>query len=683
MSPRNAASAVLPGLLSAGFIAAAAATPVAPSLAAGLASIRLTPEREVIRADGKSATVIIAEVRDERGNVVPDGTRIRFATTAGRLDTTVVGTQNGVARVLLTASDIPTSALVTANLETPGLAAPAQRTIIFSLDAEEEQSNWMRIEGDTYIGYAAVSGIIQANGKDGGARIFFRNITVSADALQLNVADNSLVAVGNVQLTRGDVKQTYSSLRFQLMQAQGIGATEDAEQGRRSLFTVRGPRLEQTPLTPVVGNPEHEAALADLSTETIMVVARSLALEPGRWLQFRRATFYIDGVKTVSLPYHVMALGQDSLFQEQIVGYGPTGLTVDFPLYYDVRPSGVGTFHIRRAPRVGSSAYATRPGWSLDLEQGYNAAGKLDGTFELTGMTRKDWGARLRHGQRFDGATRANLFVDFPNHRDLFANTQLSRQFRGFTLNGMASGSRSTTVDPVSGERASGGDLRGQLFAETNPHALLGIAPLRYTLNVSTARQSFYGPNALAQGIVQTQTANVRLFTNPLPLGRQTSLTQTLSLGKTWVGGGANQFGLRDGPSILGTTSLNRLLTGLGSAQITYDYAQTPQFGSSTIFTGRHRLSLNTFLTKGTAWNLSLAASQGLDSPQSSLFGTLDFSLGGPWRGRAALSASRAGAFRYRDIEYALVRRIAGRDVALYYSTTSKRFQLDLSGARF
>ena len=61
----------------------------APAYAQGLAALRLTAAPDTIKADGRSTTVITCEVRDDAGRVVPDGTQIRFAVTAGRLDNTL------------------------------------------------------------------------------------------------------------------------------------------------------------------------------------------------------------------------------------------------------------------------------------------------------------------------------------------------------------------------------------------------------------------------------------------------------------------------------------------------------------------------------------------------------------------------------------------------------------------
>lgn len=678
------------------FTAASLMLPALSARADTLASIRLTVERSVIKADGRSTTVISAEVRDSSGRVVPDGTRIAFATTAGRLSSPSEGTQNGVARVVLTSSDLPDTAVVTANLDGAGQAVPAQTIITFAadVDAAETGTTWIRVDGKDYTGYAVNEGIIQLIGKGGKANLAYRAYTVHADSIQFNIKENVVLATGNVTLEASGEKREYLNLKFSLMQ--GVGAAERLDENGASVpLLVRGPALTETPYDGSLGeisaggfwDPE------DISEAALVVVANSIAIDPGTALQFRRATFYLDGLKTLSLPFHVMNFGQESLFREQIVGYGPQGLTVDVPIYYDVRPTGIGTVHVRRGERVGSSAYSTRPGWTMDIEQAYNGKNGQEGVFQLSGITRQDWSARLHHAQRLGRSTRGSVYIDTPNHRDVFLTTQVSRAFNGFALNFAGSGS----LSPGSGSEEEGtafqggGNLRAQLYAETTPRVIKGVDQVRYSVNVGMARQYLYGASAAERSRIDTQNATLRLFSNPVPVARQTSLTQSLSLGQTWVGTDGSRFGLmKSGASIYATTALNHSLSSTGSLRLSYDYAQTPLINTnvqSTSFTsvtgGRHRLGLTAYLAGGNRWNVSLTAAQGLDSPTATLYGTGQISLGGDWRARVTHSASKFGDLKFQETEFALIKRIAGRDFAVYYSTTSKQFQLDLTGARF
>ncbi|MES2460482.1 MAG: Ig-like domain-containing protein, partial [Armatimonadota bacterium] len=426
--------AVSGSLISAG----AALTPAA--LAAGQPTIQITTERDIIRADGRSTTLISVQVRDDRGVFVPDGTRVRFSTTAGQLENSIVETQGGIARVTLTAANLPGVALITINLEGVPQAAQTNTRITFTSDADpaETGTSWVKING-AYVAYLTDYHVIQANGKrdKSKARFEYRSLVVSADSLQLDVQSNLLQAVGNVVVTQANGPElTFNALRYDLAQSQGSAERLDEGRATPVLLTGTGGQIV-TSEVPADSPPMNRSAweLKDVSDSNVAIVARSIALNPNNQIQFIRATFYINGTNTVSLPRHVMELKQGQLFREQIIGLGPNGVSVDLPLYYDMRPNGIGTLHVRRGAQVGTSAYSVRPGWRADLEQSYNGKNGVEGLVEVNNLAQGDWGARLRHSQRLGPTTRGSLFVDFPNNRDLFLTSQVSRTFKTFSVN--------------------------------------------------------------------------------------------------------------------------------------------------------------------------------------------------------------------------------------------------------
>ena len=91
---------------------------------------------------------------------------------------------------------------------------------------------------------------------------------------------------------------------------------------------------------------------------------------------------------------------------------------------------------------------------------------------------------------------------------------------------------------------------------------------------------------------------------------------------------------------------------------------------------------MGTFLESGGA-TLTLSATQGLDSSQSNLLSDLSVPLHGPWKSRLRVTSARTGGVSFRDVEISVGRLVGQNDVALYYSTVARRFQLDLSGTRF
>jgi hypothetical protein len=482
-------------------------------------------------------------------------------------------------------------------------------------------------------------------------------------------------------------------------------------------YELKGPTFDETQFA--VGRfppPSETWALADLSEANLVVVSRSIRIEPNRLLQFRRATFYVNGTKTLSMPYHVMSLDQNSIFPEQVVGVGAQGVSVDFPFYYDVRPSAVGTLYVRRSARIGESAYSVRPGFYLDMVQTYNGARNSSGTVEVNGITRSDWGVRLRHAQQLGPNTTGSAFVDLPDHRSLFVTTQATRAFKTFSLNGVLSATRSPrttlvyasnpanpttpTIPTIPGtvsdptvppqttlveQNGTSGDLRAQIYGETYGRTFLNVKPVLYSVNASISRQSLFGPSGFANGVLHSESVGTRLYTVPLPVARETTFTQSLTLGNAWSQASGQVNTSARGITLLGTSALNRNIGSLGSVGLTYDYTQLPLgYGTGVAAaTGKHRVGVTGFLGQGESWGLQLTGSRGLDVSQTTLYSNLLFRISGPWRGRATLTYSEFSGVRYQDIEYALIRRISGRDFAIYYSTTSRRFQLDLSGARF
>lgn len=690
---RTAPSRLRTAALVSGASVGAVVSSALPTRADGLSAIRLTADRTLLTSDGRSQTNLYAQVFDAQGRVVADGTRVRFSVSgSARLDTSVAATRNGVAQVTLTAADQPGYTVVSAFLETGGQAVPTRLLITFSRDADNADvgANWARVNGSSYVGYAADRGILQANGKNGGASLSFRAVNVRADVLQFDTRENQIQATGNVTLAIGEEKQTFSHLALNLISLDGIG--ERTEEEKPVHIRLHGPTAtpevlptNQAPPTPYPSTWTQAWTLQDLSDAAVTVVARSVQVEPNVRLQFRRATFYVDGKKTVTLPFHVMSLGQQTVFDEQVIGLSPQGITVDFPLYYDVRPEAVGTLRVRRNARVGNSAYSQRIGWSFDAVQAYNGPRSTVGQVELTGLSRPDWGLAMRHAQRLGNNVSGNASVQFPNHRDILFGSNVTRRYNLFNLNLTGSGSRySGVLDPLTLERGkSSGDFRGLAIVETHDKPI-GKLPVRYTLNMGLARQAFFGDGAVTQGSFNQQTLGTRAYTAPLSLGSGYSFTQSASTGFAWIQG-TRGIGQRGGLNLLGTSTVSRPLSRFGTASLSYNYTQSPAIvGTSALLAnGKHRMDFQTNASGGALWNVSLTASRALDVPQANLFGQADFRLFGPVRGRVSHQMSQFSSFHFQETEYGLGYQIGGRNFGMYYSTTSRRVQFDFSGARF
>lgn len=493
--------------------------PLASSSYAAGTAIELVAEKSIVRADGRSTTILTARIFDDRGAPIADGTRVQFATTLGRLDTLVVESRNGVARVTLTSSEQPGVATITANLEATAGAIPARLQITFSNDAQlaEASDRWMRIDNSSYVGYAFAipnnpGRYIYAEDKDGHATLTYRGLTIVARRFILDTGKRFIKADGNVIVRRNKIERRYKQFRFDFNTGNGYG--ERVEDFKVISLELKLPDLAENILKERFARQEWD--FPDISEAQITVVARSIALDLDSSLQFRNATFYIQGQKAFSAKYHIMSPQQLSLYREQLVGIGGNGMWLNLPYYYGVSPSGVGTLHLRRGGQFGSSVYSQRQGWTLDLDQTYTTRKGVEGLFQVLNLARNDRGYRLQHNQSLGKGTDASLFADLIAGRDLFASTQIGHNFPTFRLGVNAAGSRYRGIsDATSGASLpASGDWRVQTLAESFPRIVTPKLGVRYTLTASHTDQQFFGQSA-QRGPIRTDNLGTRLFANP------------------------------------------------------------------------------------------------------------------------------------------------------------------------
>ncbi len=406
------------------------------------------------------------------------------------------------------------------------------------------------------------------------------------------------------------------------------------------------------------------------------VVCKQIDIEQGGLgrIQMRDATLYVGGQKLLSVPYHTMLATQRTLFREQLLGLGPSGVTLDLPFHFDVRPRGVGTLHLRRGARFGSSIYASRSGWTLDLDQTFDTDGGR-GSFQILNMTQPERGMRLQHGQQFGGATDVSVFVDSPNSRDLFGTMQFGHVFGGLRFSGFASGTRTSFLSSASGTRTTSGDVRTQWMVESFPRMLPGLPWIRYTVNAATQEARNFG-SGISSGTLRSRSAGSRLITRPFTLGDGLVLTQSVVLGQTW----SDRSELAGG-TFQGTTSVSRPLGTVGSLQANYDYISSPnRVTLSTVANPRHRLGIAADATLASGIMVNVYGAQGLDVKQASLSAGVAVPLGSAWEARLRRSDTTIDGGAFRETEYALVRTLGAQSVGVYYSTVARRIQLDLTG---
>ncbi|GBC95708.1 hypothetical protein HRbin16_01501 [bacterium HR16] len=625
--------------------------------AAPLYSIKLSASPSIILSDGKSVALLSAEVRDDRGNLVPDGTQVQFSASSGVLRDSMISTTAGIARTQLTSATLPGVATITATI--PGASAFEEIRVTFTDDPEmlRQRVNTYLFTSSQYLAYSADWRTLEAVSSEQKAEVVVGNLRLQARSYQYRLDEDLLVAEGAI-LTRG--KRTLVAERVRYYPRRDEGQAVVIENGLIREVVFRGPFWEQEPV--VVSSPG-AYTYTDLSTSELLFVAESAVLLPGERIQFRHAKMYVAGQKLLTMPMYDLSFRSGEALGQQIVGVNSGGLTIDLPFYYVVSPQAVGALRLRHAQRVGRAVYAIRPGWSLDLEHTYSRPGIMEGAFALTSLTRGDWGIRWSHAHWFSQNASTHFYVDVPAHRNLYINSGLSYGFGQGRIGLNLSGGQN-----LSGTRYR--DLRSDLYVESNPLKLGSLLKMTLSTTFSSRLSEF------ADQRVRTDGAGLRsrLYTVPLRLA---GFTVNSSLMASYLWGNSQTTG----SSLLATISASRGLWNGALLSLTYDYTHD-RLVQVTGY-GRHRLSGMFAWSVGQRLNASLVGTRILDSDSLTLSADASYRFSSLWRVGANLSYSRFQGTRYNDVEISIGYRIGIRELLLTWSSLTRRWQIDLIAAGF
>jgi len=626
--------------------------------AAPLYSIKLSASPSILLSDGKSVALVSAEVRDEKGNLVPDGTQVQFSASLGVLRDTLVSTSAGIARTQITSSSLPGVATITATL--PGASAFEEIRITFTDDPEmlRQRANTYLFSSPQYLAYSADWQCIEAVSSEQKAEIVVGALRLQARSYQYRLDEDLVIAEWAV-LSRGKRSLSAERLRYypRRDEGQAVIVTED---GQIREVAFKGSFWEQEPVA--VSRPD-AYAYTDLSASELLFVADSAVLLPGERIQFRRAKMYVAGQKLLTLPMYDLNFRTGEALGQQIIGVNSGGLTIDLPFYYVVSPQAVGALRLRHAQRVGRAVYAIRPGWSLDLEHTYSRPGTMEGAFALTGLARGDWGLRWNHAHWFSQNASTHLYVDVPAHRNLYVNSGLSYGFGEGRIGLNLSGGQS-----LSGTRYR--DLRSDLYVESNPMKLGSLLKMSVATTFSSRVTEF------SEQRVRSDGAGVRsrLYTVPLRLAGFT-VNSSLTASYLW---GSSQT---TGSSLMATVSASRAVWDGALLSLTYDYTHD-RLVQVTGY-GRQRLTGIFAWSAGQRLNASLVGTRILDGDSLTLFADASYRLSSLWRLGANFSFNRFQGTRYNDLELSIGYRVGIRELLLTWSSLTHRWQIDLIAAGF
>jgi hypothetical protein len=613
-------------------------------------AIRVSVYPAAAVADGASQILVVAEVRTAQGKPAPDGTQVAFNTTLGAFREPVVAAEGGVARATLIASQTPGTATITATAVGLGVVGETQALFVATQDELRSATDYVQVLGTEYLAYANEQRLIAASGKARGASVRFGFTRIEADDLQLEV-ENLRVKARNARLHFGSEATEFAELSYELRASQGYGVAE--REGRWEVVRVRHGTVE--PFDAVV--PAEQFRFADISESSLVIKAAQIWFYPNERIQFHRAEFYVGEVRTLSLPLYSQSLWSGGVGSDTLIGVQSGQVYLDVPYYYMLTPTQVGALRLRTA-QVGGRTMGAARGMFLDLEHEYRV-GFGTGMVSLTSLARNDWGLNWRHQQPLSPNTRVALWLDSPAHQGIYGSVQLSHQARGYSTGVTLAGSTYWR-----GIRAQ--SLRTDVFIETTPRRIAEL-PVRQSLSLN------FAANRL-QGNTGTQTregVGIRARWNLIPqsLGKGTTLTGGLTVGR-FVGNLPNA-----GWSLTGTLGVTQALGAGGALSLNYDYAQD---ALSANLLGRHRLSGSLSWSASERYYLTGYFSRALDANSVSYVGDFSWRVSPLWRVGLGYTWQRYQQYDFRDQTFTVAYRIGFREVALTWSSFSKRWSVDL-----
>lgn len=646
-------------LLTSVLIAVGGMLPLPAAAAAG--SIRVSVSPNVLLADGASTAIVTAEVRTSSGRPARDGTEVRFYTTAGAI-TQVAFTSAGVARATLTAASIPQAAniSVSVGLDQTVLTVP----MVSKLVEANVGGRVLKITGK-YVAFSEDKHFIQA---DEQVRVRYRGVEIEANSVQIDLDRNNIKALGKVNIISDDKTLVGDRLWLDLRTFEGYIVTVEA----RKWFSAYG--LTELPERPKNLNPDFE--LVDLSDSKLIWVSKSANYIAGERVQVQGGRAFVGGIKSIRMPFHEANLKDGFNSTDRYVGVGTAGLTLDLPLYLSMTPDSSTALRVGYGARTGGIGYFTRnQGLSVDLVQKYGFTGRNEGEAMLTNISSLDrWGFYWNHTQQLTRSTRLVSNLQFPNHRDLYGQLNLTSGLPIGVLNLAMSASRPARTGVLSKTLSFSFESKPKPVADGKVALTATTSFYRRdaadTRILANSRRFVSVPGAQYQSFgVRARPKSVRLMEG---LELDTSASLQAVTGNTNAGfGPAFDAQLRKALPNNGTLSLglnyNRLAT-------VYDLLPTQGRLNST-------LSANYPITP--RLRLTALANMALDAPSRHSIFQLSYQATKIWRLEVLHTLFQYGQFGDYDFQFGISRPLGGRDLGLYWSRREHRFIIEFGASRF
>lgn len=640
-----------------------------PAMAAG--SIRIQVAPNVLVADGISTAIVSAEVRNNSGRPVRDGTEVRFYTTAGSI-TSVAFTSAGTARATLVSANSPQTAnvSVSAGLDQQVITVPMVSKVVEAAVG----GRVMRVTGK-YVAFAEDKRIIQA---DGQVKVIFRGVEIEANSAQIDVEQNTIKALGRIHIASDDKTLVGERLWLDLKSFEGYIVQVDA----KKWFSAYG--LTDLPEKPKNLNADFD--LEDYSDSKLVWVAKQANYVIDDRVQVQGARAFVGGIKSIKMPFHQTDLRGGFMESEQYVGFGSQGLTVDIPFYLRMTPGSTTSLNLGYGSRDGGIGYFTRNrGLSIDLVQKYGFSGASEGQAMLTQLNSPQRvGLSWLHTQQINKTTRLVTNLQFPQHRDIYGQVNLTA---GMPIGNIQAG--------FSGNRVAKTGQFGKTMSlafETKPKP---IADGRLALSAET---KFYRRDAqelrLDRGFTdpgngggrlvrynvpgsQYQSFGIKARPRQMNLGHGFTLDSSVSLRQVMGNTASKGFG----PAL--ETTFNKQLPNNGNLSFGFNYNGLATLEDYFPTSGRMNAVMSLSYPVSKKFRITGLGTMGLDNSNRNSLIQLSYQLNDKWRLNMLHSMFRFGEFGNFDMQFGISRLMGSRELGLYWSRREHKFIVEFGASRF
>ena len=621
-------------------------------------------------SDGNSPVVITAEIRDNAGSLVPDGTQVVFECKLGMFDQQSVPTQHGVAKATLHAPSIPGYAVI--RISVLRFSAFGETAVEFVKERTKVESALRQLDviGGASLTYSVQDRVFEATGPNRTAVARLGKVEVAADEFQINVYQLTIKA-RNAALRIGGSERFFDELSYNMKSRLGVGLTKITDPGR----VVRvGPIAQWIPGRTHLG---YVDIAADTETARkyppdpdmfkFVTVVDSLSLVSAnravvvldRSIQFQHATVRMGGEVLMKVPLYDYPLSSSSqVITEQFLQVNNNQVALNYPYYVTLNPGATNLFRMRYStPFSGGAGYQT--GTFLDYEMNWNQGDMGNGSMTVGGIGRDDWGVSLRQSWLTPGSTIVTAAVDTPSHQSLLANFGINQPLKGGNAS-IAYGISRSLTDPDSKSASLSAVIQtdSRKIRSTPFHLSTGIT-------ASSNDQFSTGFEGHQSGIgLQT-----RVNMDPIKLAGLGRLRFNYVASELFHSG---EWGLAHQASIGLSTQFQQGFV----LDTQYDYTVDP-FTSS--FLGRQRVTADTYYNKG-AWSLRGNFLRMLDYDRSSGRLGIEHKFSNLWRLNYNSVMDILGGDRYFDQNIGIGYRLGLREIGLTYSQHTGRLGFELRG---